>query len=54
MYDLPANKRWLLAALALVLGGALGNVCDRVILGYVVDFIEVYYKRHVLASIQYR
>ncbi len=44
MYDLPANKRWLLAALALVLGGALGNVCDRVILGYVVDFIEVYYK----------
>ena len=44
MYGLPANKRWLLAALALVLGGALGNVCDRVILGYVVDFIEVYYK----------
>jgi signal peptidase II len=44
MYGLPANKRWLLAALAFVLGGALGNVWDRVQLGYVVDFIEVYYK----------
>jgi len=44
MHGLPANKRWLLAALAFVLGGALGNVCDRVLLGYVVDFIEVYYQ----------
>ena len=30
-------------ALALVLGGALGNLLDRVFLGYVVDFIDVYY-----------
>ena len=30
--------------LALVLGGALGNLYDRVLLGYVVDFIEVYYQ----------
>ena len=33
----------LAVALALVLGGALGNVWDRVVLGYVVDFIDVYY-----------
>ena len=29
-------------ALALVIGGALGNVIDRVRLGYVVDFVELY------------
>ena len=30
-------------ALALILGGAVGNVVDRVYLGHVVDFIDVYY-----------
>jgi signal peptidase II len=29
-------------ALALVLGGALGNLCDRLMLGHVVDFIQVH------------
>lgn len=29
-------------ALSLILGGALGNVWDRLSLGYVVDFIDVY------------
>jgi len=31
-------------ALMLVLGGAVGNVIDRVRFGYVVDFIDVYYR----------
>lgn len=31
-------------ALALVLGGALGNVIDRVVLGYVVDFLYFHYR----------
>ena len=31
------------AALALVLGGALGNVIDRIRLGYVTDFIQVWF-----------
>jgi signal peptidase II len=40
----PSRGRHALAAgLALVLGGALGNVIDRVLLGYVVDFIRVHY-----------
>lgn len=31
-------------ALALVLGGALGNVIDRVVLGHVVDFLYFHYR----------
>ncbi len=31
-------------ALALILGGAVGNVIDRVLHGYVVDFIQVHYR----------
>ena len=30
-------------ALAMVLGGALGNVIDRILYGYVIDFIQWYY-----------
>ncbi|RQP26075.1 signal peptidase II [Piscinibacter terrae] len=30
-------------ALSLILGGALGNVIDRLVHGYVVDFIQVHY-----------
>jgi signal peptidase II len=39
----PSDNHWLACALALVLGGAIGNLWDRVVLGYVVDFIDVYY-----------
>jgi signal peptidase II len=31
-------------ALALILGGAVGNVIDRVVYGHVVDFIQVHWK----------
>lgn len=31
-------------ALALILGGALGNVVDRLLYGYVVDFIDLHYR----------
>jgi signal peptidase II len=44
---LPARGQNLLAAgLSLVLGGALGNVIDRVLWGHVIDFIRVHYKEH--------
>ena len=31
-------------ALALILGGAAGNVIDRLVYGHVIDFIDVYYE----------
>jgi signal peptidase II len=37
------DRRWEAAAWALVLGGALGNLIDRVAYGYVIDFLDVYY-----------
>jgi len=42
IWKLPEHARLLSLSLALILGGALGNVYDRVTLGYVVDFIDVY------------
>ena len=43
---LPKHASILAAGIALVLGGAVGNLIDRVSLGYVVDFISVYYNNH--------
>ncbi|WP_317932990.1 signal peptidase II [Halioxenophilus sp. WMMB6] len=43
---IAAGKLWEPAALALVLGGALGNLIDRTLHGYVVDFIVVHYQQH--------
>lgn len=38
------RDQWMVGlALGLVLGGAIGNVIDRVLHGYVVDFIDVHY-----------
>lgn len=39
----PAGARWLPASLMLVMGGALGNLWDRLALGYVIDFIQICY-----------
>lgn len=36
---------WLAASLALIVGGAIGNVIDRLLRGYVVDFLSVHWDR---------
>jgi signal peptidase II len=43
---LPVKEKLQLAAVSLILGGAVGNLYDRAILGYVIDFIAVYYKNY--------
>jgi signal peptidase II len=43
---LPPAARLPRLALALVLGGALGNLIDRARLGYVVDFVHAYWRRY--------
>ncbi|MCB1615315.1 MAG: signal peptidase II, partial [Pseudomonadales bacterium] len=42
---LDRAKNLLAAALTLVLAGALGNLYDRVFYGYVVDFVDIYYRQ---------
>lgn len=41
---LPTEDKLTSAALGLVIGGAIGNLIDRINNGYVVDFIDVYYR----------
>jgi signal peptidase II len=40
---LAQHERGTALALSLILGGAVGNLMDRVLYGYVIDFIDVYY-----------
>jgi signal peptidase II len=42
----PARQTLLPAGLALVMGGALGNVVDRIWHGHVIDFIHVHWQQH--------
>ncbi|GAA0201288.1 signal peptidase II [Brevundimonas nasdae] len=39
-WALKSQRRLLIAAIGLVMGGAIGNAIDRVRFGYVVDFID--------------
>lgn len=40
----PVDFKWLRTAYIMILGGAVGNLIDRIRMGYVVDFLDVYYK----------
>jgi signal peptidase II len=41
---LPASQRIARYGLALILGGAIGNLIDRATMGFVVDFVDVYWR----------
>jgi signal peptidase II len=45
-WRLPAASRLPQSALALIMGGAIGNLLDRARLGFVIDFIDVYWGPH--------
>ena len=41
--NVDKNRKPLAWGLALILGGAIGNLIDRTLYGYVIDFIDFYY-----------
>jgi len=41
---LSYKQRWVSIALACIIGGALGNLWDRLLYGHVIDFIDLYVK----------
>jgi signal peptidase II len=42
LYQSPKEQRLLPIAFSFILGGAIGNVIDRIIHGYVIDFLDFY------------
>jgi signal peptidase II len=42
---LQQQEKLLALALSLILGGAIGNLIDRLLYGYVIDFLDVYYQQ---------
>lgn len=42
---LPENEKLNAVALALIIGGAVGNLIDRIAYGHVIDFLLVYYQQ---------
>lgn len=40
LWRIPGNERWSITGLSLVLGGAIGNLADRVRFGVVIDFLD--------------
>ena len=45
-WRLPAQSRLPRMALAVIMGGAIGNLIDRMRLGYVIDFVDAYLGPH--------
>lgn len=50
LYRSKNQTTLLLSGISLILGGALGNLFDRALHGYVIDFIDLYYKHHHFAT----
>jgi len=40
-YQLPNNRPWIQASVGMIVGGAIGNIIDRIRYSYVVDFVHV-------------
>ena len=47
---LGRNDTWLAIGLALILGGALGNLYDRIAYGHVIDFILVHWEHRLFPA----
>lgn len=47
----PEDRGWLAVSLGLIVGGAIGNVIDRIRFGYVVDFIKTFDGRFAIFNL---
>ncbi len=43
---LKREEQWTAVALSLIIGGAIGNVIDRILFGKVIDFLHFHYQQH--------
>lgn len=43
---LKAEEKWVAVSLSLIIGGAVGNVIDRLLFGQVIDFIHLHYQQY--------
>lgn len=46
LHRLDGRERGLITALTFILGGAVGNLIDRMIYGEVIDFLDVYWRNY--------
>ena len=49
----PKTDWWLAVAIALILGGAVGNLIDRVWMGHVTDFLQFYWPPSGMGNVSY-
>ncbi len=50
MRKLPASDKWNNSAYAMIIGGAVGNVFDRLVHGFVVDYLDFYWGDYHFAA----
>ena len=41
LFRFRPESRWMQISMAMIIGGGIGNMIDRIFLGYVIDFIDV-------------
>ena len=46
LWRMRAEEKLHAVSISLILGGAIGNLIDRVLLGHVIDFLDVYYDQY--------
>jgi signal peptidase II len=46
LWRLKREEQWTAVALSLIIGGAIGNVIDRILFGQVIDFLHFHYQQH--------
>lgn len=46
LWRLKQQEKWVAISLSLIIGGAIGNVIDRILFGHVIDFLHFHYQEH--------